>query len=113
MLELGATKDEVTSLYSQADRDKEAIEKEYQKGLEVIFAYGYGCCVFKHNICGYHPEVLEGMPDSFDLLLLEFFVNPSCPPVQAAAEATTTNASSSEAVKESMEVAAAEDQSGL
>ena len=36
------------------------------KALEVIFTYGYGCCVFKHNICGDHPEVPEGMPDSTD-----------------------------------------------
>ena len=29
MLELGATKDEVSSLHSQAGRDKEAMEEEY------------------------------------------------------------------------------------
>ena len=36
LLELEATKDEVSSLHS----------------LEQIFSYGYECCVFKHNICG-------------------------------------------------------------
>ena len=51
LLKLGATKEEVFSLHSQVGRDKEAMEKEYQKALEVIFAYGYGCYVFKHNIC--------------------------------------------------------------
>ena len=40
LLELGATKDEVPSLYSEAGRDKEAIEAEYHKALEVIFSYG-------------------------------------------------------------------------
>ena len=89
------------------------MEEEYQKALEVIFAYGYGCCMFKHNIYGDHPKVPKGMPDFIDPLPLEFFVNPSCPPVQAVAEATTTEASPSEMAKEPMEVAAAEDQSGL
>ena len=52
LLELGATKDEASSLHSKAGKDKEAMEEDYQKGLELIFSYGYGCCVFKHNICG-------------------------------------------------------------
>ena len=38
LLELGATKDEVSSLHSQAGRDKEAMEEEYHKALEMIFA---------------------------------------------------------------------------
>ena len=54
LLEIGAAKDEVCSLQSQVGKDKEAIEKDYQKALEVIFAYAYGCCVFKHNIYGDH-----------------------------------------------------------
>ena len=41
LLELGATKDEVSSLHSQAGKDKVAMEEDYQKALEVIFAYGY------------------------------------------------------------------------
>ena len=52
LLDLGMAKDEVFSLQSEAGKDKKAMEKEYQKALDVIFAYGYGCCVFKHNICG-------------------------------------------------------------
>ena len=70
LLELRATKDEVSSLHSYVGRDKEAMEEEYQKALKVIFAYGYLCCVFKHNIYGDHPEVPEGMHDSVDPLLL-------------------------------------------
>ena len=51
LLEIGMVKDVVSSLHSQSNKDKEAMEEEYQKALEVIFAYGYGCCVLKHNIC--------------------------------------------------------------
>ena len=52
LLELGAVKDELSFLYSQASKDKEAMEEDYQKALELIFAYDYRYCVFKHNICG-------------------------------------------------------------
>ena len=41
----------MSSLHSLAGKDKEAMEEDYQKALKLIFAYGYGCCVFKHNIC--------------------------------------------------------------
>ena len=107
------TKDKVSSLHSQVGRDKDAMEEEYHKALEAIFAYGYECCVFKHNICGDHSEVSEGMLDFVDPLPHEFFVNLGCPHVQAAVEATTTEASLSETAKEPMEVAIVEDQSGL
>ena len=52
MLEIRAEKDEVSYLQSQADKDKESMEEDYEKALELIFAYVYGCCAFKHNICG-------------------------------------------------------------
>ena len=52
LLELEASKDKVSSLNSQAGKDKEAMEEDYQKALELIFAYGYGCCAFKLYICG-------------------------------------------------------------
>ena len=55
------------------------MEEEYYKALEVIIAYGYECCIFKHNISRDRPEVTKVMPDSADLLLPEFFVNPECP----------------------------------
>ena len=89
LLEIGAMKDEVCSFKSQVGKDKEAREEDYQKALEVIFAYGYGCCAFKHNICRDLPEVLDGMPNSFVPLPLEFFVNPRCPPISAAIKDTT------------------------
>ena len=47
--------------------------------LEVIFAYGYEYCVFKHNIYGDRPKVPEGMSDSAEPLLPEFFMNPAVP----------------------------------
>ena len=99
----------MSSLHSQAGRNKEAMEEKYQKALDVIFAYGYGCCVFKHNICGEHPEVSDGMADSVDPLPLEFFTNPGCPLVQAVAEATRIEVPLSEMTKEPMEAAATKD----
>ena len=63
----------------------------------------------KHNIYGDRPEVPEGMPDSADLLPPEIFMNPECPPVQAAAEATATKVPLNEAAKEPVEIVAAED----
>ena len=55
------------------------MEEDYQKSLELIFAYGYGCSAFKHSICGDQPGIPDGIPDSADQLPLEFFVNPRCP----------------------------------
>ena len=54
----------------------------------MIFAYGYKCCAFKHNICGDHSEVLDGMLDSFVPLPPKFFTNPKCPAVPTAIEDT-------------------------
>ena len=79
----------MSSLNSQVSKDKEAMEEDYSKALKLIFAYDYECCAFKHNICGDQPEVPNGMPDSSDLLPLEFFMNPRCPPALAPIEATT------------------------
>ena len=72
LLEVGATKDEVSPLQSQVSKNKAAMEKDYQKALELIFAYGYRCCMFKHNICGDQPEVLDDMLDSSDPFSSEF-----------------------------------------
>ena len=80
MLEIKTGKDEVSSLHSQADNDKKAMEEDYQKAMDLIFAYGYMCCAFKHNICGDQPKVPNGMSNSSDPLPLEFFMNPRCPP---------------------------------
>ena len=66
----------------------------------MIFAYGYGCCVFKHNICGDHPELPDGMPDFSDPLPPMFFMNPKCPMVPIATDVTTTEVHQSKAVEE-------------
>ena len=100
LLKLGVAKDEVSSLYSQASKDKEAIEEDYKKALELIFAYGYGCCAFKHNICGDQLEVLNSMLDSFNLLPLEFFANPRCSSAPTATEVIAVDVDQSEATKE-------------
>ena len=87
-------------------RDKEAMEEEYQKALEVVFAYRYGL----------HPEVPKGMLDSVDFvdpLPPKFFVNPGCPLVQAVVKSIATKAPPREMTKELMEVVAAEDESRL
>ena len=44
------------------------MEEDYQKALDLIFAYGYGCYAFKHNIRGDRLEILDGMPDSANAL---------------------------------------------
>ena len=68
LLEIGATIDEVSSLHSQTGKDTAAMEKDYQKALDMIFAYGYGCFIFKHNIYGDQPDVPDGMPTSSRVL---------------------------------------------
>ena len=55
------------------------MEEDYQKALEVIFSHENKCFDFKHNICGDHPEVPDGMPDSSFSFPYEFFSNPRCP----------------------------------
>ena len=73
---LEASKDEVSSFHSQASKDKEAMEEDYQKVLELIFSYAYGCYAFKHSIYGDQPGIPDGMLDSAYPLPPEFFVNP-------------------------------------
>ena len=74
-----ASREKVSALHSQAGKDKEAMVEDYQRALEQIFVYGYGCCAFKHGIRGDWPRIPDGMPDSTDPLPLEFFANLGCP----------------------------------
>ena len=104
-LEFGVAKDEVSSLHSQAGKDKEAMEDDYQNSLELIFSYGYGCCVFKHNICGDQPEVPDGMPHSSDLLPPEFFANLRWPPTLVTIKVTVVEVDQGEATKEPENIA--------
>ena len=103
LLEIEPAKDEVSSLHSQAGKDKEAMEEDYQKALKLIFAYGYECCAFKHNIYGDQLEVPDGMPDSSDPLPLEFFVNPRRPLAPTTTEAIIAEVDQSEVAKEPKE----------
>ena len=106
-------KDEVSSLQSQSSKDKEAMKEEYQKAMEVIFAYGYMCCVFKHNFCGDRLEVLKGMPDSADPLPLEFFVNPRWPPYPSGYRGHCDRSSFERGGKELVKITAIEDHGRL
>ena len=80
LLELEASKGEVSSLHARASKDREDMVTDYQGSLELIFAYGYGCCAFKNDIRGDLPKISDGMPNSASPLPPEFFVNPRCPP---------------------------------
>ena len=100
MLEIWVAKDKVSSLHSKVGKDKEAMEEDYQKALEVIFAYSYECCVFKHNIRRDQPKVPDGMPDSFDSFSPEFFVNPMCPLIPMVTKDIAVEAHLSEVTKE-------------
>ena len=112
-LEIRATKDRVSSLKSQAGKDKEAMEEDYHKALELIFAYGYGCCMFKYNICGDQLKVPNCIPDSSGPLPQEFFMDPRCPSALVATKATAAEVDQSEATKEPKRSAPAGDQSLL
>ena len=64
LLELEASKGEVSSLLARVENDREDMVKDYQGSLELIFAYHYGCYAFKNNICGDWPKIPDGMLDS-------------------------------------------------
>ena len=63
--------------------------------------------VIKDEVSSLHSQVGR------DQLPPEFFVNPGCPPVQDVVKATATKTPPSEAVKELMKIATAEDQNRL
>ena len=85
------------------------MEEDYQKALKLIFAYGYGCCVFKHNICGDQPEILDGMLDSTNPLPPEFFVNLRCPLAPTAIKVKAVDIDLGEAAKDPKEGVIAEE----
>ena len=101
LLELEAFKGEVSSRNARAGMKREDMVKDYQGSLELIFAYDYGCCAFKNNICGDQQEIPDGMLDSANPLPLEFFVNPRCPPAPAAVEANDSKVNQGGAVENS------------
>ena len=84
LLDLEASKREVSSFHTRASKDREYLADDYHGSLDLIFAYGYGCCAFKNNICGDRPDIPDSMLDSSNPLPPEFFDKPRCPPVLAA-----------------------------
>ena len=79
MLELGSIKDEFATFREKAVADREAMEVELDVSDDALFNYGYGCCVFAHNICRSNPEIPDGMLNPSTPLTLDFFANPRCP----------------------------------
>ena len=86
------------------------MEGDYHKALQQIFAYGYRCCTFKHNICGDQPEILNGMLDSTGPLPLEFLANLGCPPAPTAIEAKAAEVHLGEEEKDPVENIVVEEQ---
>ena len=80
IMELGASKDELSAFQAMVTMEKKAMEEEFDASGIVIFNYGYGCCAFAHNICGSKPLIPAGMPDTINPLPSKFIVNPRCPP---------------------------------
>ena len=76
LLELEASKDELTGVRAEAFKERKALEEAFDAGFNVIFNYGYGYCAFTHNICASEPVIPDGMLDTSKPLPLEFFINP-------------------------------------
>ena len=73
------------------------MEAEFVASGDTLLNYGYGYCVFTHNICGSKPQIPDGMSDPSVPLTLEFFANPRCPPsISSAASAPDPAAVSKE-----------------
>ena len=85
ILELVTIKDDFATLQEKVVADRELMEAEFDASDDTLFNYGYGCCVFTHNICGSKLQIPDGMPDPLVSLTLEFFANPRCPPSTSSA----------------------------
>ena len=79
-IELGTIKDDFVAFREKVVADRETMEAEFDASSYTLFNYGYGCCVFTHNICGSKPHIPDGMSDPSVPLTPEFFANPCCPP---------------------------------
>ena len=110
IMELGTIKDDFTAFREKAAADRETMEAEFDSNGDALFNYGYGCCVFTHNICRSKPQILDGMPDPSVPLTPEFFANLRCPPgTSAAAPALNPFAVSREDRSENSPAAAEEE----
>ena len=89
ILELGTIKGDIAALRDKAVVDREAMEADFDASGDTLFNYGYGCCVFTHNICRSKPQIPDGMSDPSVPLTPEFFANPRCPPSTSSAAPTS------------------------
>ena len=100
LLEVGEAKDEVSSLHSQAGKDKEAMEEDGQKALELIFFLWLRVLCVQTQHLG-RPTIGSGW---YARLLLptvsRVSYKPRCPPGPAAIEVTTIEVEQSKAKKE-------------
>ena len=101
LLELKASKREVSSLHARASKDKEDMAEDYHGSLDLIFAYNYGCCAFKNKICRDQLDIPDRMLNSSNLLSLDFFDNSRCPLVLVADKAIDAEVSQVGAVRDS------------
>ena len=50
VMELGTIKDDFATFREKVVADREMMEAEFDVSGDTLFNYGYGCCVFTHNI---------------------------------------------------------------
>ena len=110
VMELRTVKDEFAAFREKAVVDRETMEAEFDSSGDALFNYGYGCCIFTHNIYGSKPQIPDGMPDPSVPLTPEFFANPRCPPsVSSVAPALDPAIGSEEEHPETSPTAAGEE----
>ena len=55
VMELGTIKDDIAAFWENAVAARETMEAVFDGSGDTLINYGYGCCVFTHNICGIKP----------------------------------------------------------
>ena len=80
IMEHTTIKDDFAAFREKVVVDREAMEANFDASGDTLFNYGYGYCVFTHNICGSKPQIPDGMSDPSVPLTPEFFANPRWPP---------------------------------
>ena len=110
VMELGTIKDDFATFREKVVADKETMDAKLDASDDTLFNYGYGCCVFTHNICGSKPQIQDGMPDPSVPLTPEFFANLRCPlSISSAAPAPDPAAVSKEQCSKNIPTAVGEE----
>ena len=110
VMELETIKDDFVAFREKAVADRETRKVEFDASSDTLFNYGYGYCVFTHNICGSKPQILDGMTDPSVPLTPELISNPRCPPsISSAAPASDPAAVSKEECPENSPTIAGEE----